>query len=112
MPWREFGILFPVVPEKQEHNKCMIQHRNPHFSFLQLDMVFVFMFTVSPIYKHMRGAGIWQGTRDTLTPWPGWLSPQVLINVSEICGHAGIGTNSFLVAHGAGVCSSSLLSAQ
>lgn len=47
MPWREFGILFPVVPEKQEHNECMIQQRNPHFSFLQLDMVFVFMFTIS-----------------------------------------------------------------
>lgn len=29
MMWREFGIPFPVVPQKQEHNECVIHHSNP-----------------------------------------------------------------------------------
>lgn len=56
MAWREFGILFPVVPQKQEHNECIIHHSNPHISFLQLEITFVFMFTISCV-SHVQAHG-------------------------------------------------------
>lgn len=50
MVWSEFGIL---VLQKQEHNECITHHSNPHTSFLQLDMTFVFVFTISRV-SHAR----------------------------------------------------------
>jgi len=44
------GLPIPYSTPKQEHNKCIVGYSNHHLSFLQLYIIFVFMFSITYIY--------------------------------------------------------------
>lgn len=87
---REVGILFPRV------FGSVSSYSNHHISLLQLYLCLWSAFLISPMFKHMKDAGIREVTIDIPSPWFWWHSSQLLIFIAKIYGDVEIETNSLL----------------